>query len=147
MNDHELLREFVQSRSQDAFRQLVERHIGMVYATACRVVRDAQLAQDVAQGVFTTLAQKSATITTSQVIGGWLYNTARHVALHTVRTEQRRRERELVAVAMQSLDANSDTDRILEQLEPAMADLDAAERDALVLRFLENRSLREVGNE
>jgi len=147
MNDHELLREFVQGRSQDAFRQLVERHIGMVYATACRVIRDAQLAQDVVQGVFTTLAQKSATITTSQVIGGWLYNTARNLALHTVRTEQRRRERELTAVVMQTLNANTDNDRIFEQLEPAMAELEPGERDAVVLRFLENRSFREVGTE
>src|SRR5262245_11619577 len=131
MNDHELLREFVQSRSQEAFRQLVERHIGMVYATASRVVRDPQLAEDVAQGVFTTFAQKSATITASQVIGGWLYNTARNVALHTVRSECRRRERELTAVAMQSLNTNADNERVFDQLEPAMAELDAAERDAL----------------
>jgi RNA polymerase sigma factor (sigma-70 family) len=96
---------------------------------------------------FTTLAQKSATITTSQVIGGWLYNTARNLALHTVRTEQRRRERELTAVVMQTLNANTDNDRIFEQLEPAMAELEPGERDAVVLRFLENRSFREVGTE
>src|SRR5678810_509306 len=48
---------------------------------------------------------------------------------------------------MQTLEANADAGRIADELEPAMAELEPAERDVLVLRFLEDRSLREVGVE
>src|SRR5262249_7736711 len=61
--------------------------------------------------------------------------------------ERRRREREEAAVAMQAHESHSDADRVIEQLEPAMAELDADDRDALVLRYLEDRNLREVGAE
>lgn len=146
MDDHELLREFVRRRSEDAFARLVERHLKMVLSAARRMVHDEHLAQDVTQNVFATLAQKGGGIGPAQVVGGWLYNTTRHFAMHAVRGERRRRERE-EAAAMHSLESNSDTDRVIEHLEPAMAELDAADRDTLVLRYLEDRNLREVGAE
>jgi RNA polymerase sigma factor (sigma-70 family) len=147
MEDHELLREFVRSRSEDAFSQLVERHLPMVLSAARRMSGDDHLAQDVTQNVFSMFAQKARHILPPQVVGGWLYNTTRHLTMHAVRGERRRREREEAAVTMQPLEADANTDRVLEQLEPAMAELDAADRDTLVLRYLEDRNLREVGAE
>lgn len=147
-DDRQLLDEFVKTRSQSAFRELVERNLPVVYSTARRLVRDAHLAEEVAQSVFTTLAQKADTIRPPQVLGGWLYNTTRHLAMHAVRTEQRRREREQTAFVMQSLDQTPDDPGLIsDHLEPALAELDAGDRDALVLRFLANRGLREVGTE
>jgi RNA polymerase sigma factor (sigma-70 family) len=147
MDDHELLRRYAQDRSQDAFRELVDRHLGMVYSAARRMFHDAHLAEEIAQGVFTTLAQKAATLSPPQVVGGWLYHTTRHLVMHTVRAEQRRREREQAAFAMRPLESNPDPDVVDEDLEPALAELAADDRDVLVLRFLESRSLREVGTE
>src|SRR5258706_14102003 len=150
MDDRELLDRFVKDHSQGAFRALVERHLPVVYSAARRIVRDSHLAEEVAQTVFTTLAQKAASIRPPQVLGGWLYNTTRHLAMHAVRTEQRRRDREsryIGTVAMQSLELTPDAPGIAEHLEPAMAELDAEDRDALVLRYLGNRGFREVGAE
>src|SRR5216117_3219495 len=112
MDDHELLREYAERRSQDAFRELVGRHLAIVYSAACRMVRDSQLAEEVAQNVFTTLAQKAGSLGPAQVVGGWLYHTTRHLAMHAVRSEQRRREREQTAAAMQSLETGSNTHQI-----------------------------------
>jgi RNA polymerase sigma factor (sigma-70 family) len=147
MDDHDLLRQYVQSQSQDAFRQIVERHLPMVYATARRMVFDAHLAEEVAQNVFTTLAQKAESLRPPQVTAGWLYNTTRNLALHAVRGELRRREREQTAVAMQALESEFNAGQINENLEPAMAELAADDRDTLVLRFFEDRSLLDVGRE
>ena len=94
MDDHELLRRYVQAQSQEAFRELVARHLPMVYSVACRSLRDSHLAEDIAQATFALLAQKAPTLADSQVIAGWLYNTARNLAMHAARGEQRRRGRE-----------------------------------------------------
>ncbi len=147
MEDRELLHEFVRNRSQTAFGELVTRHLPVVYSAALRMVRDSQLAEEVAQSVFITLAQKANTIRPPQVLGGWLYNTTRNVSMHAVRSEQRRREREQIAVAMQALDSPAELPEIADHIEPAMAELNDEDRDALVLRYFGNRSLREVGAE
>jgi DNA-directed RNA polymerase specialized sigma24 family protein len=62
MEDHELLGEYVERRSDQAFMALVERHIDLVYSTALRSVRDPHLARDVVQKVFILLARKPGSI-------------------------------------------------------------------------------------
>jgi RNA polymerase sigma factor (sigma-70 family) len=147
MEDHELLRQYVQSHSEEAFRGLVEKHLPMVFGAARRMARDGHLAEEVAQTVFATFAKKAESIRPPQVIAGWLYHTTCNLAKHTVRTEVRRREREQTAIAMQALESSPEPGRITEHLEPAMAELDELDRGALVLRYFEERSLREVGTE
>lgn len=49
MEDHELLREYAERRTEVAFTELVSRHINLVYSTALRMVGEPQFAQDVAQ--------------------------------------------------------------------------------------------------
>jgi len=147
MDDRSLLEEFVRRGSQSAFREVVTRHLPVVYSAACRMVGDAHLAQEVAQSVFTKLADKAGSIQPPQVLGGWLYTTTRHEAMHALRAEQRRRVREQVAWDMQSIALTPNSSDITEELEPAMAELDADDRDALVLRYLANRALRDVGTE
>src|ERR1039458_2805334 len=52
MNDHEFLQDYVQNGSQAAFAGIVERHVGLVYSAARRLVRDTHLAEDITQEVF-----------------------------------------------------------------------------------------------
>ncbi len=95
LSDSELLGEYARRNSQDAFAELVQRHINLVYSTALRQVGgDAHLAQDVAQTVFTALARKGRRLLRRQSLSGWLYTCARFAGAEAVRTESRRRIRE-----------------------------------------------------
>jgi RNA polymerase sigma factor (sigma-70 family) len=143
--DHELLRQFAAHRSEDAFRRLVNRHVGLVFSVARRVTDDPQLAEEVAQTTFATLAQKAGELRPDDVPAGWLYHTARHLALRAVRSEQRRRQREHLAATMNTDEPGPSV--VAEHLESAMDQLPPADRDALVLRYFEDRNLREVGHE
>lgn len=49
--DAELLHRFAATADELAFRKLVERHAGMVYGVALRIVGDAAMAEEIAQGV------------------------------------------------------------------------------------------------
>ena len=59
VSDAELLREFCATRDDAAFRTLVQRHAGMVRATALRITGQAELADEIAQGVFVLLVESS----------------------------------------------------------------------------------------
>jgi RNA polymerase sigma factor (sigma-70 family) len=147
MNDWELIHAFVAERSEAAFRQLVERHAGLVYASALRQVRDAHIAQDIAQATFILLARKAHQLRPGTVLAGWLFKTTRYVAAHALRSELRRQKREKEALEMQQLDSADETwQRIAPVFDEALARLSASDRDAILLRYVEGRSLREVGS-
>src|SRR5262245_41529124 len=95
----QLLRKYVGQRDEQAFDELVKRHVDLVYSTALRQVGDAHTAQDVAQTVFTDLARKASALPRDVVLGGWLYRHTCFTAAKALRTERRRQIREQEAVA------------------------------------------------
>ena len=140
------LRAYVAENSEEAFRALVDGHIGLVYSTALRIVcEDAALARDVTQIVFTDLARKARTLPPDVVLSGWLYRHTTFTASKVVRGESRRRAREQEAAAMNDHDQSQ---ALWEQLTPlldgAMASLSACDRDAVVMRYFEKRDFRSV---
>lgn len=144
----ELVREYALGQSETAFETLVSRHINLVYSTAIRQVGDENLAEEITQAVFIILARKSATLGAGTILPGWLYRTACYAAKDALRTQRRRQHYEQEAYMQSTLDARQ-TDPTWEQLSPllddAMTQLRQGDRDALVLRFFEGKSLQEVG--
>ncbi len=143
--DQQLLQAYADRRSETAFAELVRRHVDFVHSAACRMVRDPHLAQDVSQGVFLALAKNAAQLTSHPVLSGWLHRTARNIAAQTVRTEVRRRQREqAVATMNHHPEPDASWQEIAPHLDTALADLSAPDRDAIFLRYFENKPAQEM---
>jgi RNA polymerase sigma factor (sigma-70 family) len=147
-DDHELMRRYATDGSDAAFGELVSRHLNLVYSAALRRTNgDMEMAKDAAQMVFADLARKAHWLPKGVVLAGWLHRATRFAAERLLRTERRRRARERHAVAMNTLHPESepDWDQIRPLLDAALDRLSRPDRDALLLRFFEQRSLAEVG--
>jgi RNA polymerase sigma factor (sigma-70 family) len=157
-HNQQLLRRYAADGSEAAFGELVARHVNLVYSAALRRIGgDAHLAQDVAQLVFSDLARKARSLPENVVLAGWLHRATRYAAAQLLRTERRRAAREQEAVTMHSILSEADPDpsrrsptdadwaQIRPLLDQALDELGDDDRDALVLRFFEQRSLAEVG--
>ncbi len=148
LSDTELLEQFARNKSEAAFAELVERHIGLVYSTAFRKTGNPQQSEDITQAVFITLARKANSLGPKTVLPGWLHHTARFTAANLRQAELRRIRREQEAFMQSTMDETA-PDALWRELSPllddAVAALGASERDAIVLRFFQNRSLAEVG--
>lgn len=149
-DDAVLLRDYVENHSESAFAELVQRHIDLVYSAALRRIGgDAHQAQDVTQQVFTTLARKAAQLREHPSLAGWLHACTRFAAVDWVRKEQRRRNREQVAMAQEADGFADDTPPDWEQLRPiideALDALDGRDRDAILMRYFAGLGWAEVG--
>ena len=149
-DDAELLRCYAENRSEDAFAELVRRHVNLVHSVALRQVNgDAHLAADVTQAVFTDLARKAPSLVQHRVLAGWLFTSARFAAAKAVRTEQRRHAREQEAHLMEELTRDPSSllewERVRPVLDEVIGELAEPDREVILLRFFEGRDFASIG--
>ncbi len=148
-HDNELLREYVHAHSEPAFTELVDRYANLVFSVAVRRLHDFNLAQDVAQQVFTDMATKARSLIGHRVLAGWLYTATVFTSAKLLREQDRREAREREAVAMNELhsDASPDWARLGPELDAAVAGLKPVDRDAvLLLSFYRGRTTASGSN-
>lgn len=146
--DTELLRLYVEQRSEPAFAALSRRYARLVYATCLRETRDTSLAEDAAQGVFLLLSQKAPGLRRVDTLAGWLYIASRHLSRNLLKQERRRRMNEARALE-EAIPPPDPGNPLWEQIEPhfhaALDCLKPADRAAILLRYVQNESLADVG--
>jgi len=146
--DQELLCDYAERGSEEAFAELVRRYADFVHSSALRMVGNLDLAREVTQAVFVALSQNARPLSRRAVLSGWLHRTAQNLAAKTVRAEVRRRAREQEAAAMNE-NAFSEIEPVWERIAPyldeALGQLKAVDRDVVLLRFFERRSMQEIG--
>jgi RNA polymerase sigma factor (sigma-70 family) len=168
-DDLDLLRDYADHGSQPAFRELVRRYVDLVYSSAARQVRDPHAAEDVTQAVFILLASKARRLKPGSVLSAWLLGVTRFAAMDHLKRARRRRHYERAAASERTAEmatarntpdapphagvapaAGADPDARAQQLgavlDDALARLSAPARDALVLRFFEDQSFKQVGD-
>lgn len=153
MDEWQLLRQYVEQNSQAAFASLLERYINLVYSTCLRELRDPTLAEDVTQAVFLILARKAGKIRRGTILSNWLYQTARFAARNARQQEARRQnyEQQAAGEMMRDMMHEMAPDKGVgwQELEPllheALDSLSTRERQVVLLRFFEGKSLRETG--
>jgi RNA polymerase sigma factor (sigma-70 family) len=148
--DAELLQRYVAHQAEDAFAELVQRHLNLVYAAALRRTGGRHaLAEEIAQKVFTNLARQAVPLTSHPTLTGWLYRCTRNVAIDAVRVEQRREKLAHHLTTMPDDSTPTESAADLEQLrtviDQAMDQLKEKDREVMLLRFFQGLSFGEVG--
>jgi RNA polymerase sigma factor (sigma-70 family) len=130
---------------ESAFKELFERYVYLVYSAALRQVRNPSHAEEITQAVFILLARKAKSLSPKTVLSGWLYQATRLTAASLIKREIRRqrREREVYMQSLTEPEASS-WEQIAPLLDDAMGRLGEQDRNAIVLRFFENRTPQEV---
>ncbi|HWA08862.1 MAG TPA: sigma-70 family RNA polymerase sigma factor [Opitutaceae bacterium] len=148
-DDIELLRRYAETSSEEAFAELVRRHVGFVYAAALRQARNPHRAEDVTQIVFTGLARKAAALCRRKDLVGWLYLSVHYAATDVVRKEARReareRESQMIHEAADNPSVAVDWEKLDPVLDAVLRDLGEADRSAVLLRYFKNCSFAETG--
>ncbi|HEV8607935.1 MAG TPA: sigma-70 family RNA polymerase sigma factor [Tepidisphaeraceae bacterium] len=131
-----------------AFSALIARYERSVLAVAYSAAGDGDRAADAAQEAFLRAWRKLETLKEPQCFGNWLLGIARNVALDAGRKLRRQATEPLVdqtvatsADPLQQMDQREQSDRIA----AAIQQLDEVSRSAVVLRYYESLSSREIG--
>src|SRR5262249_35182293 len=92
--------------------------------------------------------RKAGRLNPKTILTGWLFNTVRFTATAQVKAAIRRNKREQEAQSMNLIEQSSsdpDWGRIAPLLDDALAKLNQKDRQAVLLRYFENKPLAQVG--
>lgn len=144
--DQQLLRDYARG-TDAAFAELTRRHLNLVYSVARRYVGESD-AEDMTQAVFALMAAKSDVLVHHVSLAGWLHDATRYCCQNHIRLTQRRRKYESEAAMHHQLkckEISAQTQQDLREiLDEAIARLNITEREAVLLRYLENNSIEET---
>jgi len=146
MTETEFLKEFLETRSDAAFAQLVQHYAGMVYSVAVRRAARVSQAEDITQLVFIRLAKAPPRLQNSAELAAWLHRTAVNISIDYWRSETRRQNREHQATIMEPADHSPALwEEIAPHLDEALNQLGADDRQAVLLRYFSEKSMHDVG--
>src|SRR5262249_35594350 len=131
---------------------MVRRHQPMVFRTCMRIVGNAHDAEDATQSVFLVLAQRPQVVRRSLV--GCLHELARAATAELCRSRRRRHQREERAAPLNSLLRRlcggatlMENEELREEIDVALAELPDAQRQAVILHYLEGLSQQEAARQ
>jgi RNA polymerase sigma factor (sigma-70 family) len=142
VNDSQLLMQWVEQRDPDAFREIVNRHATMVYATCRRIVRDAVEAEDIAQECFEALAKAGGR--PGAYLGAWLHRVATNRSLQRLRNSTRRVIRETAYMETDTAGEAVEWQEAYALVDEALNALPERLRAPLVLYYLENQTQESI---
>jgi RNA polymerase sigma-70 factor (ECF subfamily) len=144
----------------DAFRALVVRYQRKVYAVALGIVKDPDLAWDVAQEAFVRVHANLGTFEGKSAFSTWLFRIATHLAIDSIRKERASQKEQLDEVHEADLAdggegilatslgndprANVLRRELAGKIQDALAGLSEKHRTILVLREVEGLSYEEL---
>lgn len=135
-----LLVEAIRRGDRQAFEKIYDRHSGWVLALAMRFLGDRDDALDVLSDTFEYLASRVGTLTLTTSLRGFLYPVVRHRAIDKVRS--RRAHVDVDELAL--VEASTAPEWMKPDLRRALAALPGTQREAVLMRFGDGLSLKEI---
>jgi len=142
-DDRILLDQWSKLGDGGAFRTLVSRYSGVVYAACRRILGNPSDAEDIAQECFEALA--AAGTKPGAYVGAWLHRVATYHAIGHVRGEVRRKKRESQYSSERPTRTTLEWKDIYEYVDEAVDELPDKLRLPLIAHYLEGQSKESVG--
>jgi RNA polymerase sigma factor (sigma-70 family) len=151
-DDFQLLDRYARRSDHAAFAELARRYVNLVHTAAVRRVGNRHLAEDVMQAVFVILATKPGSVRTTAPLSAWLLMTVRYAAANALKMERRRHKHEAIASSLAATSGACSANpsdvlvwqEVASELDDAVLKLPGVDRRAILLRYFEQRPVREV---
>ena len=130
----------------EEFERLYREHATFVYRTALRITRNAEEAEDILQTIFLRLLRRESSPDLQKRPRAYLYRAAVNAALDTIESKRKRSDAADVSgieAAVHSPDSSA-KERLHQQLHKAIAELNPASAEMLILRYMHNYSDAEI---
>lgn len=151
----EVLLQMTARKSVEAYEALYDRHAQVMYNLIFRIVREADVADELLQDAFWQIWQNAQQYRGAGAAAAWMYRVARNRALDHLRREKARprlgdaplEEAYPAAGAVPSAEAETEANLRRTQVQAALDAIPHEQRVCLELAYFEGKSQREIAEE
>jgi len=146
VDDGELLKQFITTRSDMAFAELVRRHARLVWSACRHLSRSEAEADDAFQATFLVLIQNAAKIRNACKLSSWLHGVAYKVCARMRSSNDARKKRETAKAKSEpqtAIVSESAWDRAIASVHEELAKLPESLRVPFVMCCLEGKGVQE----
>lgn len=146
VDDGELLKQFIVTRSEMAFAELVRRHARLVWSACRHLSRSEAEADDAFQATFLVLIQNASKIRNACKLSSWLHGVAYKVCARMRSSNDARKKRESAKAKSEpqsSVVSESAWDRAIGAVHEELAKLPESLRVPFVMCCLEGKGVQE----
>lgn len=136
LSSEEVLARYAQNRDEAAFRELLHRHGGHVWAVCRRTLSQPDRAEDAFQTTFLELVKQADRVGKAGSLAGWLDKTARRTAAATKRKQAKRSAAESAADPPRDSLPSAEAREASAVVRAAVLDLPERYRLPIVYRYL-----------
>lgn len=138
---------YQQSKCNKAFTELYEMYYSPLFDYVCKITGNAEDAFDITQETFITVSQELDKLRIPLTFRFWLFRIAKHKCMkHFRATAKLNLDIYEADTAEQSYDLTEaiDKDATLEQLDIILSSLTPEDRNLLIAKYSEGKSIREI---
>jgi RNA polymerase sigma-70 factor, ECF subfamily len=130
----------------EEFERLYREHATFVYRTAFRITRNAEEAEDILQTIFLRLIRRECPPDLQKLPRAYLYRAAVNAALDAIQLRRNRSGSADVSEIESTLHSpdSSSEEKIHQKLHAAIAELNPAAAEMVILRYMHNYSDAEI---
>ena len=149
LTDEQLVLQYQKTQDSAIFGEIYNRYYKKIFHTCLGVVKNREVAYDLTQDVIMKVMENLAKLENGFLLGLWINRIARNASITYVRSQQKGNEAPYQSY-YESLQEDADDDsrqkqeNLLDAMDQVMNALKEEERQILIMRYFEKRSVEEV---
>lgn len=144
MNDSQIVERILRRRDTALFGVVVAKYSGLVFSKALGIIRDCDLAADVAQQTFINAWEKLDSWCGGESLAPWLSVIAAHLAVNMLEKNRRENRVPLETDIPEEDDYSEEREQMVSALREAVKSLPGKEREIVVMHYYRKLKTEEI---
>lgn len=150
LTDEEVLRLYLEERSDIYFRTLHQRYINKVYSKAISLLKNEAAAEDAVQEIFLKIFLNLSKFTFKSKFSTWVYSISYNYCIDLLRKEKKHRKlfvsenEDLVNVADEEIDDKELLEMEIDKLTHVLEEIPLEDKTVLIMKYKDGMGIRDI---
>lgn len=152
LNETQLVLQYQETKASDIIGELYKRHHQHIVKFCFKILKERELAKDLAQDIFIKISQKLDQLKEPQAFLKWMYQIARNLCMDFLRSNKKMKFSELTEVENLREDPDNyeeiiEKEKLMKSVSILLEDLKPLSKTLLIEKYCEQKTILDLSHE